>query len=122
MTAGDIYTIAGTGSQGVAADGTPALSAALTPWDQAVDAAGNLIFYDSGVNKIRVIPATTGIYYGIHTTADHVYSIVGGGTGSLGDGGPGRQATINFVFGLAANGRGLAFTDQVSDRVRMILR
>ena len=85
MTAGDIYTIAGTGSQGVAADGTPALSAALTPWDQAVDAAGNLIFYDSGVNKIRVIPATTGIYYGIHTTADHVYSIVGGGTGSLGD-------------------------------------
>ena len=55
-------------------------------------------------------------------TANHVYSIVGGGTGGLGDGGPGSQATINFVAGLAVSGRSLAFTDLTSSRVRLILR
>jgi hypothetical protein len=122
MTAGDIYTVAGTGNQGTAADGTPALAADISPMALAVDAAGNLIFYDEGVNKVRVVPATSGTYYGVPMTANHIYTIVGGGTGSLGDGGPGTQATINFVTGLAVNSQGLAFTDGQDNRVRMIQR
>jgi hypothetical protein len=69
-----------------------------------------------------VVPAATGTYYGVAMTADHVYTIVGSGSGGLGDGGPGSQATIGFVDGLAVNSRGLAFTDGVDNRVRLILR
>jgi hypothetical protein len=122
MTAGDIYTVAGTGNQGTAADGTAALAADISPMALAVDPARNLIFYDEGVNKVRVVAATSGTYYSIPMTANHIYTIVGGGTGSLGDGGPGTQATINFVTGLAVNSRGLAFTDGQDNRVRMIQR
>jgi hypothetical protein len=122
MTAGDIYTVAGTGNQGSAADGTPARAADISPMALAVDAARNLIFYDEGVNKVRVVAATTATYYGVPMTAGHIYTIVGGGTGSLGDGGPGNQATINFVTGLAVNAQGLAFTDGQDNRVRMIWR
>jgi hypothetical protein len=52
--------------------------------------------------------------------ADHVYSITGGTTGSLGDGGPAIQATIGGVSALAANGSRLAFNGD--NRVRIINR
>src|SRR6266702_2596631 len=95
MKAGDIYTVAGTGKPGPSADGTPALAADIWPSALTTDSAGNLIFYDASVNKIRVIAARTGTFYGVPMTAHHLYSIVGGGTGGPGDGGPGTQATIN---------------------------
>src|SRR5580658_8211704 len=48
MTAGHIYTVAGTGSIGTAGNGGPATEADVTtPGGVAVDAAGNLIILDS---------------------------------------------------------------------------
>jgi hypothetical protein len=120
MTAGGVYTIAGTGNRGISSDGTPALSADMWPDALATDNAGNVIFYDNSTSAIRVIPATTGIYYGVSMIADHVYSITGGTTGSLGDGGPAIQATIGAVSALAANGSRLAFNGD--NRVRIINR
>src|SRR6266700_460768 len=111
MKAGDIYTVAGTGKPGPSADGTPALAADIWPSALTTDSAGNLIFYDASVNKIRVIAARTGTFYGVPMTAHHLYSIVGGGTGGPGDGGPGTQATINGIIRLAAHRHRLAFTD-----------
>jgi hypothetical protein len=124
MTAGDIYTVADTaGNPGPSPDGTPALAADIWPHSLALDSAGNLIFYDVSVNKIRVIPARTGTFYGVPMTARHLYSIVGGGTGGLGDGGPGTQATIAGPFvALAAHRHRLAFIDGGDLRVRMIVR
>jgi hypothetical protein len=55
-------------------------------------------------------------------TALHVYSIVGGGTGGLGDGGPGTEATISGLTALATYRHVLAFTDGGDRRARMILR
>jgi hypothetical protein len=87
-----------------------------------LDSAGNLIFWDASTGKIRVIAARTGTFYGVAMAARHLYSIVGGGTGGLGDGGPGTQATIRGFIYLAARGHRLAFTDGGDRRVRMILR
>src|SRR5215831_412403 len=123
MTAGNIYTIAGTaGNPGPSPDGTPALAAGIWPNDLTLDTAGNLIFWYASTGKIRVIAARTGTFYGVAMTAHHLYSIVGGGTGGLGDGGPGTQATIRGFIYLAARGHRLAFTDGGDRRVRMILR
>jgi len=123
MTAGDIYTVAGTaGNPGPSPDGTPALAAGIWPSPLTLDSAGNLIFWDASTGKIRVIAARTGTFYGVPMTARHLYSIVGGGTSGLGDGGPGTNATIGFIIRLAAHRHRLAFTDGENRRVRMILR
>ena len=56
MTAGDIYTVAGTGTGGFSGDGGPALSAELNrPQGVAVDAAGDLLVVDVGSNRIREV-------------------------------------------------------------------
>ena len=55
MTAGDIYTVAGTGIGGFSGDGSPATSAELNgPRRVTVDGAGNLLIADRGNNRIRV--------------------------------------------------------------------
>jgi DNA-binding beta-propeller fold protein YncE len=55
MTAGDIYTVAGNGSQGFSGDGGPATAATLLqPGGVAAD-AGNLVVADTFNNRIRMI-------------------------------------------------------------------
>jgi hypothetical protein len=121
VTAGDIYTVAGTGNPGTSADGGQALTADLSPDLLTVDKAGNLVLYDDAANKIRVVPETSGTFYGQAMTADHLYSIAGGGNGSLGEGGPGTGAIITFfVRGLAHGSQGIVFTDESGIRVRMV--
>ncbi len=61
MTAGDIYTVAGTGSPGFSGDGGPATAAELQlPNTATVDGAGNLVIADFYNNRIRVVAATSG--------------------------------------------------------------
>ena len=56
MTAGDIYTIAGTGTPGYSGDGGPAASAALHyPQGVAVDGAGDVLVTDSANNRLRMV-------------------------------------------------------------------
>src|SRR5262249_27290420 len=51
MKAGDIYTVAGNGTQGFSGDGGPATKAGISfPEDVAVDAAGDLAIADGGNN------------------------------------------------------------------------
>jgi len=96
MTTGHIYTIAGNGTAGYSGDGGPATSAALnSPADVKLDGAGNLIIADSGNNRVRVVAAHTGTYYGAAMTAGHIYTIAGDGTTSYsGDGGPATSAAV----------------------------
>jgi hypothetical protein len=95
MTAGDIYTIAGTGKRGTTGDGGLATQAEVgEPAGITLDASGNLLIATRNSGRIRVVAAKTGTFYGQAMTARHIYNIAGGGTGGLGDGGPATSGTL----------------------------
>jgi trimeric autotransporter adhesin len=80
MTAGDIYTIAGNGTAGYSGDGGPATGAELQgPASVAVDAAGNVLIADTYNERIRVVAASDGTFYGQSMTAGDIYTVAGGG-------------------------------------------
>ena len=84
MTAGDIYTVAGNGSLGYAGDGGPATKAELNfPDGVAVDQDGNLAIADSGNNRVRLVAAQSGTFYGQAMTAGDIYTVAGDGSGGL---------------------------------------
>ena len=122
MTAGDIYTVAGDGSQGFLGDGGPATSAELsTPAQLSVDHAGNIVIADTANQRIRVVAASTGTFYGQAMTAGDIYTVAGGGTGGLGDGGPATSAEISFPAGMALDGAGnLLIADSSFERIRVV--
>jgi hypothetical protein len=96
MTAGDIYTVAGDGTDGFSGDGGPATAAELSdPQGLAADGAGNLVISDTGNGRVRVIAAKTGIYYGQAMKPGDIYTVAGNGQQGLsGTGGPAAQAGI----------------------------
>ncbi|HEY2577745.1 MAG TPA: hypothetical protein VGI74_15675 [Streptosporangiaceae bacterium] len=123
MTAGDIYTVAGNGTKGSSWDGGPATSATLNaPKDVTIDQHRNLVIADGGSRRIRVVAATTGTFYGVPMTADHIYTVAGNGTkGSSGDGGPATSAALDTPTDLAIGPHGnLMITDQGSNRIRVV--
>jgi len=78
MTAGDIYTVAGNGTQGFSGDGGAATSAELgDPNDVVTDGAGNLVIADTSNSRIRVVAASTGTFYGQAMTAGDIYTVAG---------------------------------------------
>jgi hypothetical protein len=100
MTAGDIYAVAGGGTGGLG-DGGPATRAKLVAGGIAVDAAGNVVLSDNGDNLIRIVATRTGSFYGQAMKAEDIYTVAGGGTGGLGDGGPATQAELAEFEGPA---------------------
>jgi trimeric autotransporter adhesin len=123
MTAGDIYTVAGDGTGGFSGDGSPATSAELNrPKGVAVDGAGNLVIADFGNDRVRVVAAATGRFYGKAMTAGDIYTVAGDGTGGFsGDSGPATSAELDSPDGVAVDGAGnLVITDSGSHRVRVV--
>ena len=124
VVAGDIYTVAGTGSPQFSGDGGPAVDSALSsPRDVVVDASGNIVVADSGNNRVRVIAAATGTDYGQSVAADDIQTVAGTGSlgGFSGDGGPATDAVLNLPTGVAADGAGdVAVADQNNNRVRFV--
>ena len=123
MTAGDIYTVAGTGTAGYSGDGGPATAAKLrAPASVVTDAAGNLVLADTDNNRIRVVAATSGTFYGQDMTAGDIYTVAGTGTpGYSGDGGPATSAELQDPLGISVDGSGnLLISDTVNQRVRLV--
>ena len=123
MTAGDIYTVAGDGTRGYAGDGGPALSAALAdPHDVAMDHDGNLVISDTFNNRVRVVAARSGTFYGIAMTKGDIYTVGGDGpSGWNGDGIPATTAQFSSPLGVAVSRAGdLLICDAISNRVRVI--
>ena len=123
MTAGDIYTVAGDGTAGFSGDAGPATSAELnSPDGVAVDSAGNLVLADSGNDRVRVVAATTGTFYGQSMTAGDIYTVAGDGTpGFSGDGGPATAAELNEPAGVALDAAGdLLIADTSNGRIREV--
>ncbi len=123
MTAGDIYTVAGDGTEGFSGDGGPATSAELAePRVAAVDHAGNLLIADFANQRIRVVADSSGTFYGRPMTAGDIYTIAGDGTGGFaGDGGPAASAELFFPQGAGVDAAGnLLIADSDNNRVRMV--
>jgi hypothetical protein len=122
MTAGDIYTVAGTGNAGFSGDGGPATGANLAdPSGVAVDGSGNLIIADLLNFRVRVVAKSAGTFYGIAMTARDIYTVAGDGTvGFSGDGGPATGAALSYPDAVAVNGASLVFADQDTSRVRQV--
>jgi len=120
MKTGDIYTIAGDGLCGYAGDGGQAVSAELyVPYQVAVDQAGNVLVADTFNNRIRLVAATTGVFYGQSMTVGHIYTIAGDGTpGYEGDGGPAGAAEVNFPADVGVDASGnVVLAEQCQIRV-----
>ena len=122
MTAGDIYTVAGDGTQGFSGDGGPATTAELSsPVGVAVDAAGNLLIADGGNERVRVAAAHDGTFYGQPMTAGDIYTVAGdGSSGFSGDGGPATSAGLDpgrVTVDAAGN---LLIADIFNRRVRVV--
>jgi hypothetical protein len=123
MTAGDIYTVAGDGPPGFAGDGGPALAARLyNPADVAVDPAGNLVIADTQNDRIRVVAARTGVFYGRPMVTGDIYTVAGDGNpGLAGDGGPALDAEMNAPEGVTLDPAGnLVIADAGNCRIRVV--
>ena len=132
MTAGDIYTVAGSGD-GYAGDGGPAAAAMFkSPSGVAVDHHGNLLIADAGNDRVRAVAGSSGTFYGIAMTAGDVYTVAGAGTpGYSGDGGAATSAQLYlssgitgidpFLPGVAVDGAGnIVIVDRGNSRVRVV--
>jgi hypothetical protein len=122
MTAGDIYTVAGDGKRGFSGDDGPATSAELDdPAGVTVDGAGNLLIADTDNSRIRVVAASSGSFYGQAMTAGDIYTVAGGGTSGLGDGGPATSAELGGPEGVVVDGAGnLLIADTYNNRIRVV--
>jgi RHS repeat-associated protein len=116
MTAGDVYTVAGSaaGLQGDSGDGGLATAATLDGPDAVtVDSAGNLYLADSANGMIKKVSASTGI---ITAVAGEV-----GQFGDAGNKGPATSATLGVTTGLAVDAAGDVYiSDGVSNQVREV--
>jgi hypothetical protein len=108
-----VTIIAGTGQQGMAGDGGPALAATLNnPFDLAFAPDGSLLFTDTFNHRICRIDAATGAIATICGT---------GQRGFGGDGGPAMQALLNEPYGITVHPDGcIFFADRLNRRVRVI--
>jgi RHS repeat-associated protein len=112
MTAGYIYTIAGSaaGTSGDSGDLGPATAALLTsPQQIALDAAGDLYVDDEGDNRVREIAAANGSQWSQSMTAADIYNVAGtesGTEGETGNGNPATSAQIAFPYGLGTDPAG----------------
>jgi uncharacterized protein (TIGR03437 family) len=111
-TNGGITTVAGNGQHSFSGDGEPATAAALD-WPASVtgDAAGNLYIADQHNNRIRRVDRA-----GVITT------YAGNGRHSFsGNGGPARDAALDYPAGLALDAAGnLYISDQHNSQVRRV--
>jgi len=123
MTAGHIYTVAGTGGGGYAGDASSATAAELLdPQGLAVGPHGDLVIADSANDRIRFVPAASGTYFGQSMTAGDIYTVAGDGTaGYYGDTGPAATAKLNDPVGVAVDGSGnIVIADTGNNVVRMV--
>jgi hypothetical protein len=123
MSAGDLYTIAGDGTDADLGDGGPAASASVSQTAQvSFDTGGDLAIADRFNNAVRFVPASTGTFFGQAMTADDIYTIAGNGTsGSTGDGGPATSALLDEPEGAQLDQRGdLVIADTQNQRIRFV--
>ncbi|MDR3719558.1 MAG: BACON domain-containing carbohydrate-binding protein [Bryobacteraceae bacterium] len=111
IATGNITTIAGTGTQGYSGDGGPSVSAQIDrPSALAVNAAGDLFFFDLGNSVVRKI--SNGI----------ISTVAGNGVrGYSGDNGPALDAELGRSYGIATDASGKIYVSDVDNGVIRVL-
>ncbi|MGC9225650.1 MAG: hypothetical protein ACP5E2_17235, partial [Terracidiphilus sp.] len=120
MAANSIYTIAGNGTAGYNGDNQLATSAEMNnPVDVTVDNSGNVYVTDYNNNRVRMVAAANGTYFGQAMTANYIYTIAGDGTaGYNGDNQPATSAELDGPKGVALDSAGnLYIADRNNNRV-----
>ena len=123
MTRGDIYTVAGDGTAGYNGDARLPTSADLgNPGGVALDAVGNLLIADTTNQRVRLVAASSGTYYGISMIAGDIYTVAGDGTaGYNGDGISSVSAELYNPGGLVVDAHGnLVIADTSNQSVRVV--
>jgi RHS repeat-associated protein len=127
MTAGDVYTVAGSssGTSGHTGDGGAATSALLDdPTGLALDSSGDIYIADAGNNRVQEVAATTGTKWGVSMTADDIYTVAGsssGNSGHTGDAGAATSALLDGPHSLALDSSGdLYIADAANNRVQEV--
>jgi hypothetical protein len=78
---GDIYAIAGTGTAAFTGDGGGAATTALNaPSGVAVDSSGDVFIADTSNDRVRMVPASSGTFFGQAMTRGDIYTVAGTGT------------------------------------------
>lgn len=109
--AGNIVTIAGTGTQGFGGDNGPATAALLDSPQGLAVSAGALYIADTHNHRIRKLDLGSGT----------ITTIAGRAAGFSGDGGPAAAAQLDMPTALALDGNGnLYIADMQNHRIRKI--
>jgi hypothetical protein len=123
MTAGDIYTIAGNGADGIGArfsgDGGAAIKAEFYALRVASNPAGDVAV--ASLVRVRFVPARPGSYFGQPMAAGHIYTVAGNGRrGFSGDGGLATQAEIGVVAVALDHAGNLILADEDANAIRVV--
>jgi hypothetical protein len=88
----------------------------------ALDSQENLVIADTGHERVRVVAASTGTFYGQAMTAGDIYTIAGKGpAGFSGDGGPAVKARLDRPTGVALDAAGnVLISDSFNERTRVV--
>jgi RHS repeat-associated protein len=128
MTAGDIYTIAGSsavaGTGGSSGDGGPATAAQLnSPSGIGVDPAGDLYIGDTFNNRLQEVPVASGTQWGQPMTAGDMYTVIGSSMvqGDIGDGGPAAAAELSWPAPVTFDPSGnMLIPDAIDSEIREV--
>lgn len=112
-TTGAVTTVAGSGTRGYSGDGGPAIAASLnTPFQIAIDRAGNLYFSEYLNHTVRRVDAVTNIITTVAGTGAYGYN---------GDNIPAAAALLNYPNGLATDTAGnIYIADESNNRIRKV--
>jgi predicted nucleotidyltransferase len=123
MTANYIYTIAGDGTGSYGGDGGPATAGQINnPNNLSVDAGGNVSIADYSNHRVRIVPKTSGTYFGQTMTANSIYTLAGDGTASFGgDEGAATSAKVKNPYDVSYDADGNVYIASLANyRIRMI--
>jgi sugar lactone lactonase YvrE len=121
MTKGDIYTVAGNGTDNTKDHCTGGLATgrAVPQASVAIDGSGNLLITSN--DQVCLVPARSGTFYGQAMTAGHLYALAGDGTrGYSGDGGPASSAELSPGDATVDREGNLVIADTQNDRIRVV--
>jgi hypothetical protein len=117
MRAGRIYPVAGDGDAAASGDGRPAGKAGFSPLAVAADRRGDMIIVDNSGNfqvpgnRIKMVAAHSGTFFGITMKAGHIYTVAGDGNGTgrgeapIADGVPATRTAVE-PFGATVDAAG----------------